>query len=207
MARGHSAAPRERRRFGAGLRFEQHGAARIEIGPLACFDQRVEIRRQPIRREQDARQRARVLVDVAVARVRQKAQIARLEVRIDLADMHARDDVTQAQHVGEQRAIGWEQRAEHALVRAGDVVARAGRVRDIEQDAADCSRACDRSRGSSARSAIRSRRRQFDAVAPVRGKRLAEQPLQQQDRFILGVRLQHVEALLAAAPSTRSARC
>src|SRR5271166_3105097 len=69
-----------------GLTPQEHRARRIEIWPTSVPSHPLEIRGQPIEGKHDTRKRARVLIDIRVAGVRNEREIPRLQVLVYLLD-------------------------------------------------------------------------------------------------------------------------
>ena len=162
----------------------------------------------PFRRQHDARQRARIFVDVGVLGARDEFEIARLERLVDLLDRHAGRDEAHAEQVFQRRAIGGHQRRESAAARRRPpcrprAVARSKSIEPQRVVPEQMIEAVDQ---PDVRPVIGDAD-QFDAVAAVgRGGGL-ELGLQQRDGFVGRCPGAAPRNATAAARSTRSARC
>ena len=171
---------------------QEHGLARESAaGQPSCMTSS-KLARRGIRQQHDARQGARIFIDIGAARSLDEGEVAGLERGVDLFDRHAGRDEADAEQVGHGRSVGRKQRREGALVWRRHGVADACGLREIVQPQRILSEQVIKAVGEAEIREMISDADHLDAVAPIRRSRRGEARLQQHHGFAVRVRAQRV---------------
>ena len=173
---------------------EQESGARVELRPPAGRDERGEVGRHNPVDEQDTREDVRVLIDEGVLRAGEQPQRTTREIGVDPLDRYAAGDEAQPDEIGHRAAIGGKERAELALVGAGDVVVGPERGRhDTHAQRIVAERVIEAVHKRAVRP-LETEADQLHAVAPLRPGTATDALLQEADRFVAALRVEHVVA-------------